>query len=151
MIDVTVKVPEDRIAEFYALVGSWLSGEPASGEEDDGEAVPSDWANTDDDLRLAAIVWTKFSPRARALFSLLMERPGTKISGEEIARALNIPHGKYGVAGVLAWPGRRCLAVGRTLPWKYEDGPVGGSASYWVDPEIADLFGRVDSGSGLKG
>ncbi len=26
-VDVTVSVPEERLAEFYSLVGSWLSGE----------------------------------------------------------------------------------------------------------------------------
>ena len=142
-IDITVKVPEDRVPEFYSLVGSWLAGE--LGEEQGATpSVPaSEWTNSEEDVALARLVWGKLSPRAKALFSLLMDNPGVKVSGEELADTLDIPNGKYGVAGVLAWPGRHSAAVNRTLPCKYEDGPVGGSASYWMESDIAELFQEV--------
>lgn len=145
MADLTVPVPEDRVPEFYQFFGAWLAGAPAPvavvGQHvgnPETDAVP--WAKTDEDLALAQIVWRKLSDRAKAMFDLLMEHPGAKISGEMIAEKVTIPNGKYGVAGVLAWPGRHCYAVGRLLPVRYEDGPVGGSANYWVEKDVADLF-----------
>jgi hypothetical protein len=147
MIDVTVKVPEERLGEFYELVGTWLSGERRGGGADVASfADPSttrEWANTDDDVALARTVWEQFSPHARAVFSLLMDHPGQKVSGDDLAAALAIPKGKYGIAGVLAWPGRRCAAVGRRPLWKWEAGPAGGSASFWIDKEVADLFKKI--------
>jgi hypothetical protein len=101
------------------------------------------WTNSDDDLLLARSVWQKFSPHAKAVFSLLMDQPGTKVSGEDLATRLGIPNGKSGVAGVLAWPARHCAAVGREGPWWWEYGPEGDGAYYWVEPEVADLFNRV--------
>lgn len=143
MKEVTVLVPEDRVPAFYAMVGKWLAGE-------DLEEVPNQirgWDPTDDeDEVLAKIVYDKLSARGKAMFDLLIDDPDTRYSGLEIADKLEIPNGKYGVAGVLAWPGRHCAAVGRHLPISYEDGEVGESAKYWMDPEVADLFMRVRNG-----
>lgn len=129
MTDVTVPVPDDRVAEFYAFFSSWLAGVEAAVTEVDTTTVMP-WGQADDDLGKARVVWGKLSERARAMFDLLLDEPGNKISGEDIADRLGIPNGKYGVAGVLAWPGRHANAVGRPLPVQYEDGPVGGSANY---------------------
>ena len=77
------------------------------------------------------------------MFSVLMDNTGRKVSGEDLASMLGIPNGKYGIAGVLAWPGRHCATVGRLPLWEWEDGPVGGSANYWAEQEVAELFKRV--------
>lgn len=69
--------------------------------------------------------------------------PGHKVAGEDMAETLDIPNGKYGVAGVLAWPGRHSAAVGRVLPIRFEDGPVGEGGNYWVEQEVADLFRKA--------
>lgn len=145
MAEITVPVPDDRIAEFYSFFGTWLAGgpspAPALGQQVGNPVTEvSPWGQTDEDLALAQVVWGKLSERAQAMFELLMEHPGQKISGEMIAEKVDIPNGKYGVAGVLAWPGRHSYAVGRPLPVRYEDGPVGGSASYWIDKDTAELF-----------
>lgn len=137
MIDVTVKIPEDRVGEFYELVGRWLSGEQTGGSDASEASVATQWTNSDEDVALARVMWGKFSPRAKALFALLMEHPGHRITGEDIATTLDIPNGMYGVAGVLAWPGRHSAAVGRVLPIHWESG------SYWVDQEVADLFRKA--------
>src|SRR4051812_3105078 len=107
MIDVTVKIPEDRVAEVYGVAGPWVAGEPVGGSplaaspQDAHATTPaSEWADREEDLALARIVWGKLSPRAVGLFSTLMAQPGKRISGEELAAALDIPNGKYGVAGV---------------------------------------------------
>lgn len=146
MIDVTVKIPEDRVGEFYELVGRWLAGQhsPRGADMPEGtDSTMAEWTNSDDNVQLARMVWDKCSARARAMFSLLMDRPGHRVSGDELAAMLEIPNGKYGIAGVLAWPGRHCTAVGRRPLWKWEDGPPGGSASYWIDKDVADLFSNV--------
>jgi hypothetical protein len=142
-VDITVKVPEDRVPEFYSFVGAWLAGELGEDQDTGPSVPPSEWTNTEEDLPLARLVWGKLSPRAKGLFSLLMDNPGVKVSGEELADTLEIPNGKYGVAGVLAWPGRHSAAVNRALPCKYEDGPVGGSANYWMESDVAELFLQV--------
>lgn len=144
MIDVTVKIPEERVGELYELVGRWLSGgQPGEEVAETDAATPRDWTNSDDDLVLARLVWDKFSPRAKALFSLLIDQPEQRVSGEELAATLDIPNGTSGVAGVLAWPARHCAAVNRVGPWWWEYGPEGDGAYYWVEREVADLFRRA--------
>src|SRR5690348_6949781 len=111
MIDLTVKVPEERVGEFYELLGRWLSGERLGDEDADvSAAAPKDWTNSEEDLALARVVWQRFSPRAQRFFSALMDQPERKVSGEALAKAANIPNGKSGVAGALGWPGRICKA-----------------------------------------
>jgi hypothetical protein len=51
----------------------------------------------------------------------------------------NIPNGRMGVAGVLAWPGRKLWPLGRKLPTEVDPNPEGGSW-YSMDPDIATLF-----------
>ncbi|KQY61816.1 DUF6416 domain-containing protein [Nocardioides sp. Root140] len=144
MPDVTVPVPDDRVAEFYGFFSAWLAGEDAPASPAASVAV-APWGQSDDDLGKAQVVWSKLSERATAMFELLLDEPGNKVSGEEIADRLGIPNGKYGVAGVLAWPGRHANAVGRPLPVQYDDGPVGGSASYWIAPATAAIFNSARS------
>jgi hypothetical protein len=85
----------------------------------------------------------KLSERAQSLFSVLIDAPSVKASGERLATDLDIPDGKYDVAGVLAWPSRHCAEVGRTLPVRYQDGAKGESANYWMDPATAAVFGKA--------
>lgn len=137
MIDVTVKVPEDRVAEFYSMYGNWLA-EP--GISDGPQDELSDWKASD--TAAAKAVWSKFSDTAKGLFTTLMDSPGSKFSGDELAAQLGIPNGKHGVAGVLAWPGRYCFAEGRNWLWQW-DYPVGGNARYWMSPEVSSLFSQA--------
>jgi hypothetical protein len=150
MIDASVKVPEERLAEFYAMYGSWLKSPPGSwrtqSEDEFAESIvdvePIPWAP--DDLELAATVWAKFSPPAKALFSTLIDHPNDPHLGEELAKMHHIPNAAHGIAGVLTWPSRHCAAVGRTLCWKWKNsGPQG--TAYWMDETLAGLFGQVRS------
>jgi hypothetical protein len=143
VVEVTVPVPDDRVAQFYEMFGRWLGGADglSTGDIDAPELLQ--WSNSGEDVALARKVWVKLSPRAQALFRLLMSKPGQKFAAEELADTLDIPHGKNGVAGALAWPGRHSHAVGRWLPVRYEDGPVGRGALYWMEPEVAELFRRA--------
>jgi len=140
MIDVTVKVPDDRVAEFYSMFGAWLSSPPDESSTS-GSADHLHWSS--DDVELAATVWGKFSNVAKALFSVLIDNPEVKFSGEDLAGKLGLAKGKHGVAGVLAWPGRHCFAVNRVLPWSWEYPVENEPAVYWFTTEMADLFRRA--------
>lgn len=156
MMDVTVKVPENRLVEFYAMHAAWLSAPPqalvlsntfdaerdampqptSSGSEDAKGRQP--WS--DADAALAAKLWDKFSDPAKALFSKLIDEPDRQFNGEELAEMLDIPNGHSGVAGVLAWPGKYCKKENRELLWKWAYPVEGEPVVYWVEPEVAALL-----------
>jgi hypothetical protein len=143
MIDVTVKVPEERVAEFYQMYGTWLNGSvlvpiSAATRNADGGGEHLPWSETDGEL--AAEVWDKFSDAAKRLFSTLIDEPSRRFSGDELAEILDIPNGKHGVAGVLAWPGRHSFKVNREWPWKWSYPEDGAPVVYWLKPEVASLF-----------
>jgi hypothetical protein len=141
LIDITVKVPEERLPDFYSMYGRWLAGaDDASRPTEEGLEGRHPWATGDEDL--ASEAWGKFSATAKALFSMLIDNPGRKFSGVELAEALDIANGKHGVAGVLAWPRRHCAAVGREWPWLWEY-MEDENARYWMTDEVADLFRRA--------
>lgn len=143
MLDISVKVPEDRLAEFYAMYGRWLaspSKETAGDPDGSMEIQSAEWGP--DDVELATTVWAKFSPRAQAIFSTLIDEPGERYYGEELAKLHHIPNGAHGVAGVLAWPSRHCVAANRQWCWKWDSREPGGTA-YWMDGTLARLFGQA--------
>src|ERR1700677_3710722 len=148
--DVTVKVPADRIADFYAMYGRWLGGERgAEVSQSDQIGNPDNErrrCDSKNDLEDAKEAWKRFPARAKLLFSTLIDKPGQKFSGEELAKLHDIPNGIYGVAGVLSWPGRYLVKLGRPLPFKAEPNAQGGS-SYWMDPDLAALFRRARDAS----
>jgi hypothetical protein len=145
MQEIKVLVDEARLPEFYEMYGRWLAGKPADEVAESKVQLP--WGSTDEDLALARVIWGKLSDRAKAMFSILMDKPETPFSAEYIAETVHIPNGKYGVAGVLAWPGRHSVAVGRKLPVSYEEGetPADGSV-YWMTSEVAALFKKARDG-----
>lgn len=143
MIDITIKVPEERVAEFYAMYGHWLASPggatgPPGVDVEPSEAV--EWG--EGDVELAATVWKKFSPRAKALFSTLIDNPEDKFTGDVLAEMHEIPNGRYGVAGVLAWPSRHCFAVGRRYCWRWAY-PEGETAVYWMEAPVAAVFRKA--------
>jgi hypothetical protein len=156
MIDVTVKVPEDRLAEFYAMFAAWLNAPSQTSVlsgtvETQRNAVPQmvslPGAHTDGrqpwseaDAALAAKLWDKFSDPAKALFSKLIDEPDRRFTGEELAEMLNIPNGHNGVAGVLAWPGKYCHKEGRQRLWEWSYPVDGEPVVYSIMPEVAALF-----------
>jgi hypothetical protein len=142
MIDITVKVPEDRVPEFYSMFGKWLSTPPVPDmQEPSSDERHAPWTKEDDEL--AALVWDKFSETAKSLFSVLIDNPEKRFSGDELAELLSISNGKHGVAGVLAWPGRHCFAFGRTWPWSWDYPAEGAPAVYWFTEDVAALFRKA--------
>jgi hypothetical protein len=145
---ITVAVPEERVPEFYAWFATFLEAEPGSppswrgrgrrgfrGSYRHGEATA--WSAQDVDQ--AAWLYSKLAPPARALFDLLGDAGGERFGGEEIARRLGLEKGAHGVAGILAWPGRYSVHLGRELPIATEGRPDGGT-DYFMEPDTAALF-----------
>lgn len=149
-LTVPVPVPAERIPEFYQLFGLWLAGSlslPAgnptslsTSPQASGLPPVKEWSDADSDLTDAVVLWDKFSANARAMFSLLIDNPGKKFTGEQIAEATNISNGAHGVAGVLAWPGRHGYAIGRGLPSCWREDPETLESVYWMSEERASLF-----------
>ncbi|MEA2375560.1 MAG: hypothetical protein QOD53_2023 [Thermoleophilaceae bacterium] len=143
---VTVAVPAERVPEFYAWFAAFLVAEPGGGfpgrrgrgrrgGRPHREAEP--WSASDADQ--AAWLYAKLAPPARALFDLLIDSPGERVSGNDMAARLRLEKGAHGVAGILAWPGRYCRKLGRAFPIATE-GREDGGTDYFMEPEIAKLF-----------
>jgi hypothetical protein len=150
---VTVAVPEERVPEFYSWFAAFLAAEPGTlpptggqgrrgprGRRHHGEARA--WSAEDGER--AAWLYRKLAPPARQLFDLLIESPGERFGGEEIARRLGLDKGAHGVAGILAWPGRYCRHLDR-LPPIATEGRADGGTDYYMDPDVAALFATAAS------
>lgn len=145
---VTVAVPEERVPEFYSWFAAFLAAEPGTpppfagrgrrgprGSRHHGEA--RSWSAEDADQ--AAWLYARLAPPARELFDLLIDAPGERFAGEDIAKRLKLQKGAHGVAGILAWPGRYCRHLSRTLPITTE-GRADGGTDYYMEPDTATLF-----------
>jgi hypothetical protein len=150
---VTVAVPEERVPDFYAWFAAFLAAEPGTppptpghrrrgprGLHHQGEA--SAWSA--DDADQAAWLYRRLAPPARELFDLLLDAPGERFGGEQIAQRLGLDKGAHGVAGILAWPGRYSRHLDRTLPIATEGRPDGGT-DYYMEQEVAALFNAARS------
>jgi hypothetical protein len=104
-----------------------------------GRMLPEASAWTADDADQAAWLYGKLAPPARELLDLLIDAPGERFSGNDIAARLHLDKGAHGVAGILAWPGRYSRKLGRELPIATEGRDDGGT-DYFLEPEIAALF-----------
>jgi hypothetical protein len=157
---ITVAVPEERVPEFYVWFASFLSAEAGAppwggrrgrgpgrgpggmgavgrGRGHGGFGEPAAWSAAD--AEPAAWLYGKLAPPARALFDLLIDAPGERISGNDIAARLGLEKGAHGVAGILAWPGRYARKLGRELPLATE-GREDGGTEYYMQPAVAELF-----------
>ena len=146
---ITVAVPEERVPEFYVWFASFLAAEGGGGPPWAGRRggrrggphhafrEPLPW--TADDAEPAAWLYGKLAPPARALFDELIDAPGERRAGNELAARLGLEKGAHGVAGVLAWPGRYARKVARELPIATE-GRADGGTDYFMQPAVAELF-----------
>ena len=141
-MEVTIPVPEERLAEFYEWFGKWLKG-----VDEPGGPPPELKPWRPEDADLAELLWERLSEPAQKVIGILVREDEAKVSGEEIAKELGFKN-KYGVAGTLAWPGRRAAELGRPLPVFFEEGPVGEGAQYWMPRSVADLFRNLTTKKG---
>jgi Family of unknown function (DUF6416) len=141
MVELTFEVPDRLLGQFYIAVGAVLKRGHDQSAPAQAEPELRDWGTEAYDSELAHKAWRKFSPRAQAVFSLLMENPGTAMQADEIAAKIGLANGRHGLAGVVAWPSRQCAEMGLTPPFRF-DSPAapGDTGSYWMDPETARLF-----------
>ena len=140
MVELTFEVPDRLVGQFYLAVGAVLKrGRVASEAQEEPEL--RDWGTMASDPELARMAWRKFSPRAQAFFSLLMDNPGTAMQADDIAGKIGLANGRHALAGVVAWPSRQCAEYGLAPPFRF-DSPAapGETGSYWMDPETARLF-----------
>jgi hypothetical protein len=150
--DITVHIPDDRVSEFYLMLGSWLArdtGEPQApssaappGAGSSGTAL-QDWTDSDSDLDLARTVWRKFSSRAKDAVLVLLDYPGEAITGQDLAPAAGFGGGAQGVAQALAQAAQEAAAAGRRTPWREQTLDLGGS-TYWIEGQAAELFRRLE-------
>jgi hypothetical protein len=159
--EVTVAVPEERLPEFYAWFAAFLAAEPGtpppsiSGRGRHGPRGPRARGDarawSADDADQAAWLYRKLAPPARELFDMLVDAPGKRFGGEQIAKRLGLEKGAHGVAGILAWPGRYSRHLNRVLPIDTE-GRADGGTDYYMQPDTAALFaeGRTSPGAGVR-
>jgi hypothetical protein len=156
---VTVDVPAERVPEFYAWFAAFLAAEPGGGppgrrgrgwghHSGPRHHASEPWSAEDADQ--AAWLYSKLAPPARALFDLLVDEPGRRHAGNEIAARLELEKGAHGVAGILAWPGRYSRKLGRDLPIATE-GREDGGTDYFMEPELAQLFAAARTAAGAAG
>jgi hypothetical protein len=151
--EVKVSVPEERVPEFYSWFAAFLAAEPGTpppfgrhgrrgpaGSRHHGSAQA--WSA--DDADQAAWLYGRLAPPARQLLDLLIDAPGERFAGEELAKRLQLQKGAHGVAGILAWPGRYSRHLDRTLPITTE-GRADGGTDYYMEPELAALFADARS------
>ncbi len=137
MVEVTFEVPERLLGQFYIAVGAVLKNAQRANREPDVH----DWDLMAFDDELAKMVWRKFSPRAQAVFSVLMDNPGEAIPADELAARIGLANGRHALAGVVAWPSRQCAEVHRAPLFRYEPAEKPGeTGAYWMDPRTAKLF-----------
>lgn len=159
--EVKVSVPEERVPEFYSWFAAFLAAEPGTppplgrqghrgpgGSRHHGPAQA--WSAADADQ--AAWLYGRLAPPARALLDLLIDSPGERFGGEDLAKRLQLEKGAHGVAGILAWPGRYSRHLERTLPITTE-GRADGGTDYYMDTELASLFAaaRTHAPAGRRG
>lgn len=144
LVQLTFEVPDRLLGAVYIAVGRVLKeAQPRSAPEQAAEAL-HDWGIEAFDAELAVMAWRKFSPRAQAAFSLLMDNPGVAMPADEIAAKIGLANGRHALAGVVAWPSRQCAEMGLNPPFRFENPAAPGeTGSYWMDPETARLFAEA--------
>jgi hypothetical protein len=161
---VTVAVPEERVPEFYVWFAQFLASDPAGGAFGRGGPMArgGPWGRgrgfgpprphvdaagwSAQDAEQAAWLYGKLAPPARELFDLLIDAPGRRFSGNEIAARLKLDKGAHGVAGILAWPGRYSRKLGREFPIATE-GREDGGTDYYLDDDVAAMFAAARTSS----
>lgn len=166
---ITVDVPEDRVPEFYLWFAAFLAAEPGTeiprgrpagpggppGRGFGGPRRRRGWVPPDEDAEPwttadaaeAAWLYGRLAPPARALFDVLLQHPGERIAGNDLAARLGLEKGAHGVAGILAWPGRYCRKLGKVLPISTA-GREDGGTDYYMEPDVAAVFAAAVESAG---
>jgi Family of unknown function (DUF6416) len=141
MVELSFEVPDRLLGRVYVAIGAVLKRAQEQSRTAAEGPVLHDWGTHAFDSELAHMAWRKFSPRAQAVFALLMENPGVAMQADEIAAKIGLANGRHALAGVVAWPSRQCAEMGLTAPFRFDyPAAPGETGSYWMDPQTAQLF-----------
>ena len=135
MVEVTVQVPPDRVAEFYRMVGDWLQAtqsEPPPKPKQDREK----W--TADDFEAALQLWRVLPLNSRRLLDVLVDEGD--LDGASIVQRLGL-HDVSKLVGVHGWAGRIASDLGKTSPIKTK--PTEEGTVWSLDPALRELFSRA--------
>ena len=146
---ITVAVPEERVAEFYVWFGEFLAAEPGSRQHRGRRGPRGPRRHT----RARAVVRRRRQagdlavPQAGAAGARAVRPAHGGVrravrAASEIARRLGLDKGAHGVAGILAWPGRYSRHLAALLPIETAGRPDGGT-DYYMEPEVAALFRKA--------
>jgi hypothetical protein len=131
LVDVTVKVQEDRLAEFYAMYGEWFAAGSTTGPP---RRVRQEWAAGDSALARSA--WERFPNKPRDLLELLLAE--SELDSEAIVSRLGLKESSQ-VTGLAGWVARVCNEFGRGTPVKTR--PIDGGGTAWrVESTVARMF-----------
>jgi hypothetical protein len=150
LVTVSVTVPEITVDSLYSYVaelhraareGTSAPRPVSASPKPDG--LPA-W--TIDDVELYRTkVWKRLTRTAQQTFkAIALAPPGTRFSGDALAKAIDLGTGRHGVAGILSKPGSYCREAGRDLFWSFEPIPDTGTYKYWLDEVQVELVRRMD-------
>jgi hypothetical protein len=128
LVEVTVRVPEERVGDFYLMHGQWLQ---SLGQ---AEAQPGreEWSSKD--VSLASEMKKALPANSAALLDLLVRKES--LTTEEVAHELGLDVSQ--VTGVAGWVGRVANTVNRRSPIKTRQ--VDGSTEWRVERNVSKLF-----------
>lgn len=156
LIPVTVYVPESLVPDFYERFGQFVGNQSATDTLtspkwlESGAFAPS-WVDSDDAETRALSLWDEVSGPGQSVLLYLSRATGDepkRFRSDEVARALQHPHGASGIAGILGGVGKAIRRAGLpmyTTPrggtWHYIwdwDGEV-----YTMTPDVARLLQKA--------
>lgn len=148
-MQVTVVVPQSRLAEFYEMYGRWLRGTAAVAPEDGDSTKPTPMAqmkrtwiqgSDDDRLRDAKVLLQQLAGGTGGkILSFLLDHPGEWFSGHDLVRDLTLS-GMNDIQGGIGAIGKRCTALGREKPQRYQQSVGFGNSRYAIEPDVAEFF-----------
>lgn len=141
--NITVPVPDDRVADFYRWFADWADGRFLPEQHINNDAMRSGSASPSLDLDSATRWWKLLKPSERAVFSLWIDAAPRMLSAGEIVEKLEL-NGPRDIPGILSWPGRKGTRAGFDVKWDFRRDPATGEAQYGLENlEYADLLGRA--------
>lgn len=128
---IQVPVLEEHVPKVISLLADLSRGK----QEDLTGANPREVLDGD----LITRMYLESEERHRKLIDYLASRKGEWVFTSELAKALDIPTGTKGMAGVFGAFGRRAKhRYGGAKPWEMTWDPIRGEAKYRMDRRVAE-------------
>lgn len=132
---IQVAVPADRLMEVYALIGSSKAPDGESSEAGHNGKEP--WTK-----EALAKLLSEASDTIRGEAKFLASHAGKEVTSEEIAKALNLPHGWNSLAGANGAWGHKLANLGYAFPWSGRNANDG-RVRMMMTAEMAALVNEV--------